>query len=142
MPSNICRICKRVLKNPLSVKLGIGPVCRAKDSLQKEFDFMKANAIEGFGDIICSPDGTTNVPHRIVYHSPTGLSWGYGGSGPADMALNALAVYVGEDEAKKYYQDFKWAFISKMPKEGGTIKREDVLHWLEEKEKESEAAYA
>jgi len=37
-----CRVCKRLLKNPLSVELGIGPVCRAKDSLQKEFDFMRA----------------------------------------------------------------------------------------------------
>ena len=37
-----CRICRRVLKNPLSVMIGIGPVCRAKDNLQGEFDFMKA----------------------------------------------------------------------------------------------------
>lgn len=42
MPSNRCKICKRLLKNPLSVKLGIGPVCRARESLQKEFDFMHA----------------------------------------------------------------------------------------------------
>jgi len=37
-----CRVCSRLLKNPLSVELGIGPVCRAKDILQGEFDFMKA----------------------------------------------------------------------------------------------------
>ena len=37
-----CRICKRRLKNPLSVKLGIGPICRARDKLQEEFDFMHA----------------------------------------------------------------------------------------------------
>ena len=42
MGSSHCRVCKRRLKNPLSIKLGIGPVCRAKDSLQKEFDFMRA----------------------------------------------------------------------------------------------------
>jgi len=128
-----CRVCKRLLKNPLSVELGIGPVCRAKDSLQKEFDFMKADPIEGFGDIVCNPDGTTNVPHYIKYHSPTGLAWGYGGSGPADLALNALAVYIGEEEAKLYHQEFKWEFIATMPKEGGTIKRDDVMRWIEEK---------
>jgi len=37
-----CRICRRLLKNPLSVRLGIGPVCRAKDNIQLEFDFMRA----------------------------------------------------------------------------------------------------
>jgi hypothetical protein len=30
------------LSNPLSVKLGIGPVCRAGDKKQGEFDFMHA----------------------------------------------------------------------------------------------------
>jgi hypothetical protein len=30
------------LKNPLSVQLGIGPVCRAREGLQGEFDFMHA----------------------------------------------------------------------------------------------------
>ena len=37
-----CRVCKKALKNPLSIELGIGPVCRARDNLQGEFDFMKA----------------------------------------------------------------------------------------------------
>ena len=32
----------------------------------------------------------TNVPHLVVHHSPTGYEWGYGGSGPADLALNIL----------------------------------------------------
>jgi hypothetical protein len=137
--STHCRICKRLLKNPVSIELGIGPVCRARDSLQEEFDFMKENvkakAIEGFGDIVCYPDGTTNVPHRIVHHSPSGLAWGYGGSGPADLALNALAVYIGEEEAKRegLYQDFKWQFVATLPPEGGTIRREDVMRWVEEK---------
>ena len=39
-----CRKCGRALKNPVSVKLEKGPVCRAKDkqtdNLQREFDFM------------------------------------------------------------------------------------------------------
>lgn len=36
----------------------------------------------------------TNVPQRIVYHSPTGFEWGYGGSGPADLALNLAELVV------------------------------------------------
>ena len=40
---------------------------------------------------------STNVPHRYVHHSPTGYEYGYGGSGPADLALNlAEAVILRE----------------------------------------------
>ena len=35
------------------------------------------------------------LPH-LVYHSPSGLSWGYHGSGPADTALSILADALGE----------------------------------------------
>jgi hypothetical protein len=41
-----CRVCKRLLRNPVSVKLGIGPVCRIKNTKQGEFSFMHAH-IEG-----------------------------------------------------------------------------------------------
>jgi hypothetical protein len=40
MPSNICRICKKPLKDFTSVRLGIGPVCRARDGLNKELDLI------------------------------------------------------------------------------------------------------
>lgn len=36
----------------------------------------------------------TNVEHKVVYHSPTGFEWGYGGSGPADLALNLAELVV------------------------------------------------
>ena len=42
MPSTHCRVCKRRLKHLLSVKLGIGPVCRAVDNKQGELNFMHA----------------------------------------------------------------------------------------------------
>jgi hypothetical protein len=35
-------------------------------------------------------DTSTNVPHLVTYHSPSGFAWGYGGSGPADLALTIL----------------------------------------------------
>jgi hypothetical protein len=71
-----CQICKRRLTDPVSVRLGIGPVCRAGHNTieQGELDFMgrdkKVDAIAGFGDVVCNADGTTNIPHRIVRHSP------------------------------------------------------------------------
>jgi len=95
---------------------------------------MKVNKIENWSeDIVCSRDADgihTNVPRRIINHSPDGYEWGYGGSGPADFALNILSIFMGQDEAWKYHQDFKWDFIAKLPYEGGTIKREDILAWI------------
>ena len=99
---------------------------------------MKVNKIENWNeDIICfrDADGThTNVPQRIIQHSPTGFAWGYGGSGPADLALNILSIFAGQEFAERYHQDFKWEFIATLPYEGGTIKREDILSWIKEKE--------
>lgn len=45
MPNLFCRVCGRNLKNPLSIELGIGPVCRGKYTIkgkQGELDFMHA----------------------------------------------------------------------------------------------------
>lgn len=45
-------------------------------------------------------------------HSPTGFSWGYGGSGPAQLAL-ALLAHVTDDDARALasYQGFKFGVI-------------------------------
>lgn len=88
------------------------------------------------GDIILQRvDGyiKTNVPRQVVRHSPTGFEWGYGGSGPADLALNILLLFTDMQTAERLYQDFKWQFIATMPCEGGVIKREDILNWLRER---------
>ncbi len=37
---------------------------------------------------------STNVPHLGVHHSPSGFEFGYGGSGPADLALNVCQFYL------------------------------------------------
>lgn len=34
---------------------------------------------------------------HVVRHSPTGMTWGYAGSGPADLALSLLVDALGED---------------------------------------------
>jgi hypothetical protein len=118
------------------VRIGIGPVCRAKDAFEengKQGELFMFEAIPNFGDVICTRDEDgiqTSVPHRIVKHSPTGMEWGYGGSGPADFALNILSVFIGQELAERYHQEFKWQFIAPLPTEGGTIKREDILAWV------------
>lgn len=50
---------------------------------------------------------------KLVNHSPDGFSWGYGGSGPAQLALAILLEYFNDDEmALAHYQQFKWAHIA------------------------------
>jgi len=51
------------------------------------------------------------LKHR-VYHSPTGLEWGYGGSGPADLARSILWDHLGKEPSPALYQEFKRAFVA------------------------------
>jgi len=49
-------------------------------------------------------------------HSPTGLNWGFGGSGPAQCSLAILADHLEDDrEALGLCQAFKWAVIAGLP---------------------------
>lgn len=59
----------------------------------------------------------TNVPHTWVHHSPDGFEYGYGGSGPSDLALNVLLLFTDKDTAWKLHQDFKWKFIATLKQE-------------------------
>ena len=69
------------------------------------------------------------LPHRLR-HSPDGFEWGYLGSGPSDLALSLLTYWFGEKVADKYYHRYKEAFIGRMPKEGGILKKEDAEKFL------------
>lgn len=83
---------------------------------------------------------------HIVRHSPTGFLWGYGGSGPADLALSILTdalISKGMTEAEKakaeilidrIYQDFKWEKISR-PSAGSDFELDemDIKKWVDEK---------
>lgn len=53
----------------------------------------------------------TLLRHHI-YHSPTGFCWGYGGSGPSDLAKSILWDYLGKEPSSPLYQDFKWEFVA------------------------------
>ncbi|MBA7493396.1 hypothetical protein ES702_03954 [subsurface metagenome] len=99
--------------------------------LQKEAPCLK----EFTEDIVCNRTrGFTRVsiPQKIRYHS-LDFEWGYGGSGPADLALNILYCFLDFNRAWKLHQMFKWAFIDIMPWEGGTIENEKIEAWIKEK---------
>jgi hypothetical protein len=54
----------------------------------------------------------------LFNHSPTGFEWGYGGSGPAQLALALLADALDDDAiAVILHQRFKWKFIATMPQD-------------------------
>ncbi len=50
---------------------------------------------------------------EIREHSPTGFGWGYGGSGPAQLALALLVDALGDaGQAQTHYQTFKHQVVS------------------------------
>jgi len=60
-------------------------------------------------------------------HSPTGFEWGYGGSGPAQLALAILTDHLGDDEqALNLYQRFKWQVIAELPYKRWTLTSEEI----------------
>jgi uncharacterized protein DUF6166 len=72
------------------------------------------------------------VSLKVRNHSPDGFAWGYGGSGPAQLALAILlAAGAAQNVAEAHYQDFKDAFVSRWPKEGFSVEM-DVLGWLDQ----------
>jgi len=157
-----CNRCGRRIKSPESMEAGYGPSCyrklfgkplprQSKASVRKSLtpsrkDSMKqehntpVNAVGPLfqHDIICSrnPDGTAsvNIQQRIKRHSPDGFEWGYAGSGPSDLALNILSIFIGQEAAERdgLYQRFKEKFIVSMPKTGGIIKKDEILRWIDE----------
>ena len=65
---------------------------------------------------VCNGQKSAPLPLRLdlFNHSPTGFSWGYGGSGPAQLALALLADALGHDDlAVRLHQAFK--FRCRMP---------------------------
>ena len=60
-------------------------------------------------------------------HSPTGFEWGYGGSGPAQLALALLADALGDHKAAvECHQDYKRAIVAGLPYRGWTLTEEEI----------------
>lgn len=55
---------------------------------------------------VCEP-----LTHHI-HHSPDGFAYGYGGSGPAELARCILWDYLGQEPSPGCYQAFKQRFIA------------------------------
>ncbi len=65
-------------------------------------------------------------------HSPAEFEWGYGGSGPAQLALAILAHHLENDqEAVSLHQNFKRIVISQLPHDKWVLTSQDVNKALE-----------
>ena len=73
---------------------------------------------------------------RLFNHSPTGFEWGYGGSGPAQLALAILLHYAGAEGrhsaswAVRHHQAFKWHFVANWHKDGFVLHTEEIDVWV------------
>lgn len=113
--------------------IAIANVAAAIERLNQSGGDGAAQSVELAEDVYLWRDrqGTaqSNVPH-FVRHSPTGIEWGYGGSGPADLALSILRRFTDPDTAERLYQRFKEDVIATVPHEGGLIRAAFVISWL------------
>lgn len=87
---------------------------------QQQIDNLpEAVRIDGEADtrnVYCDGDYLSPTrSQKVRNHSPDGFNWGYGGSGPAQLALAILLKYLPENEAVKRYQAFKWKFVGTWP---------------------------
>jgi hypothetical protein len=163
-----CICCNREISTPESVQRGFGPICYARK--QREFEREAAETNDRVDlpfdpetmDILCRREGFEgggwrnhfNIHQVYKHHSPTGMNWGYGGSGPADFALNILELFMrrrGEKPNRKIrhfddghvselpvcawtlvlYQEFKRDVIAGIDEKGGTISGSFINRWID-----------
>lgn len=80
---------------------------------------------------VVTNDGYLNPRYDLFNHSPDGYEWGYGGSGPAQLALALLADALGKDDmAVTLHQHFKRMIVQNFPHEGFEISEDHILGWV------------
>lgn len=117
------------------------PKCKAMNTIhsplsQEAFVFWRGSQGEAM----------SNLEQMYVLHSPDGFEWGYGGSGPADLAFNMVQYvllvndYKGERtgegwfvEAETLHQQAKWDFVARLPEAGGRIDYREFEKYIMEK---------
>lgn len=135
-----CGRCRKPLTLKESIERGLGAVCAAKEQsrLQK---INEANELLDFPLSVAvslrydenTHTYKTNVPHLVVQHG-SDFSWGFEGSGCAELALNIIEFYLRRDNYKgettelfegscftlawELHQRFKREFISTINQEG------------------------
>jgi hypothetical protein len=71
---------------------------------------------------------------KVRNHSPTGFSFGYRGSGPAQLALALLLEVTDRGTAEKLYHDFMSDVVARFPERGEwELTSNQILQWVKEK---------
>lgn len=85
------------------------------------------------GNVYIDGEWFSPTPSQKIYnHSPDGFSWSYAGSGPSQLALALMLEATGdEDEAVRYYQQFKYDVIAILPAKDLDMSAEVVYSWLD-----------
>jgi hypothetical protein len=104
--------------------------------------------------LLPNPQHPQPPPRVLRHHSsddPTKTqSWGHGGSGAGDLALNVMAAYLPylgggafvrlrdgslvSIETHSYHRAFESAFLTAMPDEGGIVTEAEIRSWLSAQE--------
>ncbi len=94
------------------------------------------------GNAHVTVNGTSLAPRNdLMNHSPNGFEWGYGGSGPAQLALAICADALADDNrALHVYQEFKFRMIAPIRDDEWTLTGETVRETIAEIEAEYQAA--
>lgn len=83
------------------------------------------------GPAVVLLDGKPLPPrHDLRNHSPDGFNWGYGGSGPAQLALAMVAAVAGDAIAQVVYQDFKREVVATLEDHTWAMSVSAVWEWL------------
>lgn len=110
------------------------------DKLKKYYHVERLPSGEVRASVVHRPKDIIPLKH-IEKHSPDGFNFGYGGSGPADLALSILCDWFGEDprpidlnrgkfKAQAYYQDFKWQFIAPIKGEKFVLMGAEIAEFI------------
>ncbi len=73
----------------------------------------------------------------ICNHSPSGFEWGYGGSGPAQLALAILCAVTDVATAERLHNVFKAAVIANIDKDVWQFEAFAVQDWIYLREREA-----
>jgi hypothetical protein len=69
--------------------------------------------------------------YDLLSASPSGFEYGYGGSGPAQLAIAMLAHAFDDEFAKRHYQQFKREVVAELPESGWKLTKQDLDEWRE-----------
>jgi Family of unknown function (DUF6166) len=81
---------------------------------------------------------------KLFNHSPDGFEWGYGGSGPAQLALALVLDTLGNgnnDRAVALHQAFKWKIVSRMAFEHWELSQESIVATIAELDRDFPKLY-